>query len=122
MINLLACLYFIYGFMFFYTYFKGYSLLRYLMKRKNINVVLTVELIFIILCSVIVFTSQPLNWIVGLIMFTHIAGIFWLISNPEGYYSMLSRDSLETDSLELSSAIIVIGYGVFVYSSKIFLG
>jgi len=122
MINFLACLYFIYGFMFFYTYIKGYSLLRYLMKRKNINVVLTVELIFIILCSVIVFTSQPLNWIVGLIMFTHIAGIFWLISNPEGYYSMLSRDSLETDSLELSSAMIVIGYGVFVYSSKIFLG
>ena len=122
MINFLACLYFIYGFMLFYTYIKGYSLLRFLMKRKNINVVLTVELIFIILCSVIVFTSQPLNWIVGLIMFTHIAGIFWLISNPEGYYSMLSRDSLETDSLELSSAMIVIGYGVFVYSSKIFLG
>ena len=122
MINFLACLYFIYGFMFFYTYIKGYSLLRYLMKRKNINVVLTVELIFIILCSVIVFTSQPLNWIVGLIMFTHIAGIFWLIYNPESYYSMLSRDSLETDSLELSSAMIVIGYGVFVYSSKIFLG
>ena len=108
--------------MLFYTYIKGYSLLRFLMKRKNINVVLTVELIFITLCSVIVFTSQPLNWIVGLIMFTHIAGIFWLISNPEGYYSMLSRDSLETDSLELSSAMIVIGYGVFVYSSKIFLG
>ena len=122
MINFLACLYFIYGFMLFYTYIKGYSLLRYLMKRKNINVVLTVELIFIILCSVIVFTSQPLNWIVGLIMFTHIAGIFWLISNPESYYSMLSRDSLDTDSLEASSAMIVIGYGVFVYSSKIFLG
>jgi len=122
MINFLACLYFIYGFMFFYTYIKGYSLLRFLMKRKNINVVLTVELIFITLCSVIVFTSQPLNWIVGLIMFTHIAGIFWLIYNPESYYSMLSRDSLDTDSLEASSAMIVIGYGVFVYSSKIFLG
>ena len=122
MINFLACLYFIYGFMLFYTYIKGYSLLRFLMKRKNINVVLTIELIFIILCSVIVFTSQPLNWIVSLIMFTHIAGIFWLISNPESYYSMLSRDSLDTDSLEASSAMIVIGYGVFVYSSKIFLG
>lgn len=122
MINFLACLYFIYGFMLFYTYIKGYSLLRFLMKRKNINVVLTVELIFITLCSVIVFTSQPLNWIVGLIMFTHIAGIFWLIYNPESYYSMLSRDSLDTDSLEASSAMIVIGYGVFVYSSKIFLG
>ena len=94
-------------------------LLRYLMKRKNINVVLTVELIFIILCSVIVFTSQPLNWIVGLIMFTHIAGIFWLISNPEGYYSMLSRDSLETDSLG-SSAMIVIGYGVLFIHQKYF--
>ena len=122
MINFLACLYFIYGFMLFYTYIKGYSLLRFLMKRKNTNVVLTVELIFITLCSVIVFTSQPLNWIVGLIMFTHIAGIFWLISNPESYYSMLSRDSLDIDSLEASSAMIVIGYGVFVYSSKIFLG
>tara|TARA_Y100000768_G_scaffold190738_1_gene142937 strand:+ start:1233 stop:1559 length:327 start_codon:yes stop_codon:yes gene_type:complete len=105
----------------FATYAKGYSLLRYLTKRKNINVVLTIELIFIILGSMIVFTSQPFNWIVALIMFTHIAGVFWLISNPESYYSMLDLNSTEIDSLEIASAMIVIGYGVFVYSSKLFL-
>tara|TARA_B100000963_G_scaffold99263_1_gene85795 strand:- start:870 stop:1037 length:168 start_codon:yes stop_codon:yes gene_type:complete len=54
-------------------------------------------------------------------MFTHIAGIFWLISNPENYYSMLSTNSTDIDSLEVGSAMIVIGYGIFVYSSKLFL-
>ena len=51
------------------------SLLRYLLKRKNINVVLTIEFIHY-LGSMIVFTAQPFNWIVALIMFTHIAGVF----------------------------------------------
>ncbi len=122
MIYLLSSLYFIYGFILFYTYTKGYSLLRYLLKRKNINVVLSIELIFIILGSLIVFTSHPLNWIVALIMFTHIVGIFWLISNPESYYSAVDANSSDIDSLEVGSAMIVIGYGVFVYSSKLFLG
>lgn len=121
MIYILSSLYFVYGFMLFYTYIKGYSLLRYLLKRKNINVFLTIEFIFIILGSIIVFSSQPFNWIVALIMFTHIAGVFELISNPENYYSKLNLNSTEIDSLEIASALIVIGYGVFVYSSKLFL-
>ena len=121
MVYILSSLYFVYGFMLFYAYIKGYSLLRYLLKRKNINVVLTIEFIFIILGSIIVFSSQPFNWIVALIMFTHIAGVFWLISNPENYYSMLNLNPTEIDSLEIASALIVIGYGVFVYSSKLFL-
>lgn len=122
MIYILSSLYFLYGFILFYTYFKGYSLLRYLLKRKNINVVLSIELIFIIFASTIVFTSQPLNWIVALIMFTHIAGVIWLITNPDGYYSMIDTNSVDMDSLETASAMIVIAYGVFVYSSKLFLG
>ena len=121
MIYILSSLYFVYGFMLFYTYIKGYSLLRYLLKRKNINVFLTIEFIFIILGSIIVFSSQPFNWIVALIMFTHIAGVFELISNPENYYSKLNLNLTEIDSLEIASALIVIGYGVFVYSSKLFL-
>ncbi len=122
MIYILSSLYFIYGFLLFFTYTKRYSLLRYLLKRKNIYVVLSIELIFIILGSMIVFTSQPLNWIVAIIMFTHVGGVFWLISNPENYYSVLNANSSDIDSLEISSAMIVIGYGVFVYSSKLFLG
>ncbi len=54
-------------------------------------------------------------------MFTHIAGAFELISNPENYYSKLNLNLTEIDSLEIASALIVIGYGIFVYSSKLFL-
>ena len=122
MIYLLSSLYFLYGFVLFYSYVKGYSLLRYLLKRKNINAVLTIELVFIILCSFIVFTSQPLNWVIALIMFTHISGVIWLISNPESYYSMVDLDSNNMDSLETASAMIVLGDGVFAYSSNFFLG
>ena len=120
MITVLSSIYFIYGFILFYTYSKGYSLLRYLLKRKNINVYISIELIFVILCSLIVYTSQPMNWVVGLIMLFHIAGIIWLISNPDSFYSMSEDPSMDIDSLEISSAIVVIGLGVFVYFSRIF--
>ncbi len=120
MITVLSSIYFIYGFVLFYTYSKGYSLLRYLLKRKNINVYISIELIFVILCSLIVFTSRPLNWVVGLIMLFHIVGIIWLISNPGSFYSMAEDPSIDIDSLEISSAMVVIGLGVFVYFSRIF--
>ena len=43
-----------------------------------------------------------------------------LISNPESYYSMVDLDSNNIDSLETASAMIVLGYGVFAYSSNFF--
>ena len=119
MLTLLSSLYFIYGFILFYTYTKGYSLLRYLLKRKNINLQLSIEIIFIILSSLVVFTSQPTNWIVGIIMLFHVLGVIWIISNPDSYYSMVNDPSIDIDSLEIATAMIVIGVGVFVYFSKI---
>ena len=55
-------------------------------------------------------------------MFTHVTGVIWLISSPDTYYSMANSDSVNMDSLETASAMIVFGYGVFIYSSKFFLG
>ena len=122
MLILLSSLYFLYGFILFYTYLKGYSLLRYLLKRKNINALLSIEFMFIILSSLIVFTSQPLNWIVALIMFSHLIGVFWIITNPDGYYNMVEESKIDIDSLETASAMIVFAYGIFVYFSYTFLG
>ena len=122
MLILLSSLYFIYGFILFYTYLKGYSLLRYLLKRKNINTLLSIEFIFIILSSLIVFTSQPLNWIVALVMFSHLIAVVWIITNPDGYYKMAEDSQIDIDSLETASAMIVFAYGIFVYFSYIFLG
>ena len=107
MIYLLSSLYFLYGFVLFYSYVKGYSLLRYLLKRKNINAVLTIELVFIILCSFIVFTSQPLNWVIALIMFTHVSGVIWLISNPEIIIDLLIHD------FYVLWLVTVIGFSVY---------
>ena len=121
MVYILSSLYFVYGFMLFYTYLKGYSLLRYLLKRKNINALLSIEFIFIILSSLIVFTSQPLNWIVALVMFSHLIGVVWIITNPDGYYRMAEESQIDIDSLEIGSAMIVFAYGIFVYFSYIFL-
>ena len=119
MLTALSSLYFIYGFILFYTYSKGYSLLRYLLKRKNINTQLSIEFLFIIFTSLVVFTSQPTNWIVGLIMLFHVGGVVWIISNPDSYYSMAEDPSIDVDSLEMATSIIVIGMGIFVYFSKI---
>ncbi len=121
MLIFLSSLYFLYGFVLFYTYLKGYSLLRYLLKRKNINTLLSIEFIFIILSSLIVFTSQPLNWIVALVMFSHLIGVVWIITNPDGYYRMAEESKIDIDSLETASAMIVFAYGIFVYFSYTFL-
>ena len=53
-------------------------------------------------------------------MLFHIAGIIWLISNPGSFYSMAEDASIDIDSLEITSAMVVIGLGVFVYFSTIF--
>ena len=119
MLILLSSLYFLYGFVLFYTYIKGYSLLRYLLKRKNINIQLSIELIFIILTSLVVFTSQPLNWIVTLIMLFHVVGVIWIVTNPNSYYSMAEEATLDIDSLEIATSMIVIAMGIFVYFSRI---
>ena len=119
MLILLSSLYFFSGFILFYTYSKGFSLLRYLLKRKNINVQLSIEIIFIVISSLIVFTSQHTNWIVGIIMLFHVFGVIWIISNPDSYYSMAKDPSIDMDSLEVATAMIVIGMGVFVYFSRI---
>ena len=81
----------------------------------------SIEFIFIIVGSFIVFTSQPLNWIVALILFSHLMSVAWIITNPDSFYSVLEQNHIDTDSLEVTSALIVFGYGVFVYFSFIFI-
>ena len=119
MIILLSSLYIIYGFLFLYSYVKDIGLLRYLYAKKNINILLTIELIFIVIASFIVFTNQPTKWIVGILMLFHVFGVIWIISNPDSYYSMAKDPSIDMDSLEVATAMIVIGMGVFVYFSRI---
>ena len=91
-------------------------------KRKNINVLLSVEIIFMIITSFIVFTNQPLNWIVALLMLLHIAGIAWIVSNPENYYEMIEESLVGGE--ELAENIVVITQIVFailvLYSKVIF--
>ena len=96
------------------------TFLRYLYARKNINTLLTIELIFIIVASFIVFTSQPMNWMVGLIMIFHIFGIVWIVTFPESFYSMYEESmSIDPGSVESMSGWILIGFGTFVYLSRI---
>ena len=65
-------------------------------KRENINIYLSTELVFLIITSLIVFTNQPLNWIVAILMFMHLIGIAWLVANPNNFYQM-AEDSINLD-------------------------
>ena len=75
-----------------------------------------------IITSFIVFTNQPLNWIVALIMLLHIAGIALIVSNPENYYEMIEESLVGGE--ELAENIVVITQIVFailvLYSKVIF--
>ena len=105
MIALLAVLYAAYAFVYFYSYKSGYSLLKYMYKRKNINVYLSVEIIFFILTSLIVFTNQPLNWIVAILMFMHLIGIAWLVANPRNFYEMV-EESIRLDENLIENTVV----------------
>jgi len=112
----------IYGFLFLVSYAKDIGLLRYIYEKKNINQLLSIELIFIILTSLIVFTNQPLNWMVAIVMIFHIFGVVWLVAFPESFYSMY-EESMNVDSgtMESMSGWILIAFGVFVYLSGIII-
>ena len=122
MITLLAILYALYAFIYMYTYKSGYSLVKYMYKRKNINVYLSVEIIFLILTSFIVFTNQPLNLIIAILMFMHLVGIAWLVANPKNFYEMV-EESLRLDeniientvagSLFISSVLVLFSRVIF---------
>ena len=122
MITLLAILYALYAFIYMYTYKSGYSLLKYMYKRKNINVYLSVEIIFLILTSFIVFTNQPLNLIIAILMFMHLVGIAWLVANPKNFYDMVEEsvrldenliESTVAGSLFISSVLVLFSRIIF---------
>ena len=113
MIVLLAFLYFLYAVAFFYTYKNGYSLAKYVYKRENINKYLSIEIFFLILTSFIVFTNQPLNWIIAILMIAHMIGVMWLVTSPNSYYKIADESMALDDGL---MEIINIGV-LFVYSA-----
>ncbi len=122
MLIILSSLYMIYGFLFLFSYAKDIGFLRYMYERKNINQLLTVELIFIILASLIVYTNQPLNWIVALVMIFHVFGVVWLVAFPDSFYSMYEESmSIDPGTMESMSGWILIAFGVFVYLSRIII-
>ena len=91
--------------MYFYSHKSGYSLLRYMYKRKNINVYLSVEILFLILTSFIVFTNQPLNWIIAILLFLHLTGIAWLVGSPKSFYDM-ADESISIDEGLVETTVV----------------
>ena len=106
MITLLAFLYILNAIAYFYAYKSGYSLLRYMWKENNINVYLGTEIIFLIITSLIVFTNQPLNWIVAILMFLHLIGIVWLVGNPSSFYQ-IAEESINLDQATVENGVVL---------------
>jgi len=121
MITILAVMYASYAFIYFYTYKSGYSLLKYMYKRKNINVYLSVEILFFILTSFIVFTNQPLNWIIAILMFLHLVGIAWLVGSPKSFYD-IADESISIDESLVETTVVgwLLVSAILVLFSRIF--
>ena len=106
MIVFLALIYILSAFLYFYTNKAGYSFLRYIWKRKNINVYLSTEIFYLILTSLIVFTSNPLNWIVAILMFLHLLGIALLVASPNSFYQ-IAEESINLDSELMENTVVI---------------
>ena len=112
MIIFLSFIYIFSAILYFYTNKAGYSFLRYIWKRKNINIYLSTEIFYLILTSLIVFTSNPLNWIVAILMFLHLIGIAWLVASPGSFYQM-AEESINLDSEMVENTVVIM---FFIYA------
>lgn len=106
MIIFLAFIYIFSAFLYFYTNKAGYSLLRYVWKRKNINIYLSTEIFYLILTSFIVFNSNPFNWVVTILMFLHLFGIALLVASPNSFYQM-AEESMEMDDMMVENMVVI---------------
>ena len=122
MIFFLAFVYIFSAFVYFYTNRAGYSLLKYIWKRKNINVYLSTEIFYLILTSLIVFSSNPFNWIVSILMFLHLFGIAWLVASPNSFYQMAEESiSLDKEAIENMVVIMFLIYAAMALFSRILI-
>jgi len=116
----LALIYILSAFLYFYTNKAGYSFLRFIWKRKNINVYLSTEIFYLILTSLIVFTTNPLNWIVAILMLLHLIGIAWLVASPESFYQMAEESiNLDSELMENTVVIMFLVYACMALFSRI---
>jgi len=106
MIIFLAFVYVFSAVLYFYTDKAGYSFLRYIWKRKNINVYLSTEIFYLILTSLIVFTTNPLNWIVAILMLLHLLGIALLVASPNSFYQ-IAEESINLDSELMENTVVI---------------
>ena len=122
MIFFLSFVYIFSAFVYFYTNRAGYSLLKYIWKRKNINVYLSTEIFYLILTSLIVFSSNPFNWIISILMLLHLFGIAWLVASPNSFYQMAEESiSLDKEAIENMVVIMFLIYAAMALFSRILI-
>ena len=122
MIFFLAFVYILSAFVYFYTNRAGYSFLKYIWKRKNINIYLSTEIFYLILTSLIVFSSNPFNWIVSILMFLHLFGIAWLVASPNSFYQMAEESiSLDKEMVENMVVVMFLIYAGMALFSRILI-
>ena len=122
MIFFLAFVYIFSAFVYFYTNRAGYSFLKYIWKRKNINIYLSTEIFYLILTSLIVFSSNPFNWIISILMFLHLFGIAWLVASPNSFYQMAEESiSLDKEMVENMVVVMFLIYAGMALFSRILI-
>ena len=89
------------------------ALLNMCIKEKTLISIFLSRFFFLILTSFIVFTNQPLNWIIAILMIAHMVGVIWLVTSPDSYYKIADESMALDDGL---MEIINIGV-LFVYSA-----
>ncbi|NCV99382.1 MAG: hypothetical protein EBW26_01535 [Proteobacteria bacterium] len=122
MILFLAFVYILSAFIYFYTNKAGYSFLKYIWKRKNINVYLSTEIFYLILTSLIVFSSNPFNWVISILMLLHLFGIAWLVASPNSFYQMAEESiSLDKEMVENMVVVMFLTYAGMALFSRILI-
>ena len=122
MILFLAFVYILSAFIYFYTNKAGYSFLKYIWKRKNINLYLSTEIFYLILTSLIVFSSNPFNWVISILMLLHLFGIAWLVASPNSFYQMAEESiSLDKEMVENMVVVMFLIYAGMALFSRILI-
>ena len=75
-----------------------------------------------ILTSLIVFSSNPFNWVIAGLMLLHLLGIAWLVTSPNSFYQMAEESiSLDKEMVENMVVIMFLIYAGMALFSRILI-
>ena len=90
----------------------NYSFCNWLILPKNKNIYLQFELFFVLINGVVLITSAPFNWIIGILMIFHAYGVYVLLFTSADFYNSIEEFKEVVPQEKFLDLLAVLFYGI----------